>query len=284
MTMESACLHEPLPLPEHTVRRETPDGGQAAVTLYPVFPGIDIHYHDVHAASCPLEPAAPGVLEISHCREGRMEYRLGSRYFYLAPGDLSVARQDVLPTLAAFPTGHYHGITVTVDPGLAPRCLSCFLEDVEVQPAALAEKFCAAGGYFAARSSRRVEHVFSELYQVPEDLRRGYLKVKILELLLFLSALEVPAQPQAAAPGLSRGQVSLARKTADYLLANTEQGDGAGAVPAFRGLRRPDPGQLPGGLWQQSRRLAAPAEDARRGGAAAVHGPDGAGHRRAVRL
>ena len=126
--MESACLHEPLPLPEHTVRRETPDGGQAAVTLYPVFPGIDIRYHDVHAASCPLEPAAPGVLEISHCREGRMEYRLGSRYFYLAPGDLSVARQDVLPTLAAFPTGHYHGITVTVDPGLAPRCLSCFLE------------------------------------------------------------------------------------------------------------------------------------------------------------
>lgn len=170
------------------------------MTLYPVFPGIDIHYHDVHAASCPLEPAAPGVLEISHCREGRMEYRLGSRYFYLAPGDLSVARQDVLPTLAAFPTGHYHGITVTVDPGLAPRCLSCFLEDVEVQPAALAEKFCAAGGYFAARSSRRVEHVFSELYQVPEDLRRGYLKVKILELLLFLSALEVPAQLQAAAP------------------------------------------------------------------------------------
>ena len=83
-----------------------------------------------------------------------------------------------------------------MDPGLAPRCLSCFLEDVEVQPAALAEKFCAAGGYFAARSSRRVEHVFSELYQVPEDLRRGYLKVKILELLLFLSALEVPASPR----------------------------------------------------------------------------------------
>ena len=184
--MTHSCLRDAAPLPERTVRRETPDGGRAAVTLYPVFPGIDIRYHDVHAASCPLEPAAPGVLEISHCRAGRMEYRLGSRYFYL------------------------------------PRCLSCFLEDVEVQPAALAEKFCAAGGYFAARSSWRVEHVFSELYQVPEDLRRGYLKVKILELLLFLSALEVPAQPQAAAPGLSRGQVSLARKTADYLLANTE--------------------------------------------------------------
>ena len=197
---------------------------------------------------------------------------------------LSVARQDVLPTLAAFPTGHYHGITVTVEPGLAPRCLSCFLEDVEVQPAALAEKFCAAGGYFAARSSRRVEHVFSELYQVPEDLRRGYLKVKILELLLFLSALEVPAQPQAAAPGLPGAGVPGQKDGGLSAGQHREQGDGAGAVPAFRGLRRPDPGQLPGGLRPQSRRLAASAEDARCGGAAAVHGPDGAGHRRTVRL
>lgn len=198
--MTHSCLRDAAPLPGRTVRRETPDGGRAAVTLYPVFPGIDIRYHDVHAGSCPMDPAAPGALEISHCREGRMEYRLGDRYFYLAPGDLSVARQDVLPTAATFPTGHYHGVTVTVDPRRAPRCLSCFLEDVEVQPAALAEKFCAAGGYFAARSSRRVEHVFSELYHVPEDLRQGYLKVKVLELLLFLSALEVSPVPQAV-PG-----------------------------------------------------------------------------------
>lgn len=213
-----------------------------------------------------------------------MEYRLGDRYFYLAPGDLSVARQDVLPTAATFPTGHYHGVTVTVDPRRAPRCLSCFLEDVEVQPAALAEKFCAAGGYFAARSSRRVEHVFSELYHVPEDLRQGYLKVKVLELLLFLSALEVSPVPQAV-PGLTRGQVSLARKAADYLLANTESKVTTQDLsPALRGLRRPDQGQLSGGLRPESRRVAAPAEDARRGGAAAVHGPDGAGHRRAVWL
>ena len=194
--------------------------------LLGIGPGPDQGFHlgilpAVLARSCPMDPAAPGALEISHCREGRMEYRLGDRYFYLAPGDLSVARQDVLPTAATFPTGHYHGVTVTVDPGQAPRCLSCFLEDVEVQPAALAEKFCAAGGYFAARSSRRVEHVFSELYHVPEDLRQGYLKVKVLELLLFLSALEVAPVPQAV-PGLTRGQVSLAKKTADYLLANTE--------------------------------------------------------------
>ena len=73
----------------------------------------------------------------------------------------------------------------------------------------------------AARSSRRVEHGFSELYQVPEDLRRGYLKVKILELLLFLSAFPVQAaQPQHSYP---QSQVQLAEQIGAYLLENTER-------------------------------------------------------------
>ena len=60
--------------------------------------------------------------------------------------------------------------------------LSCILSDVEVRPAALMEKLCPGGTVFTARSSRRVKHVFSELYAVPEDIRKGYLKVKLLEL------------------------------------------------------------------------------------------------------
>ena len=59
--MTHSCLRDAAPLPGRTVRRETPDGGRAAVTLYPVFPGIDIRYHDVHAGSCPMDPAAPGA-------------------------------------------------------------------------------------------------------------------------------------------------------------------------------------------------------------------------------
>ena len=107
--MESACLHVPSPLPEHTFRRETPDGGQAAVTLYPVFPGIDIHYHDVHAASCPLEPAAPGVLEISHCREGRMEYAAGENAVaYTGAGDMKLDLRRQHTGVFRFPSSLYH--------------------------------------------------------------------------------------------------------------------------------------------------------------------------------
>ena len=107
--------------------------GDGTMTVYDVFPGVMLSFNDFHMAQYESRyVASRSLFAVDHCREGRMEYRLGSRYFYLAPGDLSVARQDVLPTAATFPTGHYHGVTVTVDPRRAPRCLSCFLEDVEV--------------------------------------------------------------------------------------------------------------------------------------------------------
>ena len=89
-----------------------------------------------------------------------------------------------------------------------------------MRPAALMEKLCPGGAVFAARSSRRVKHVFSELYAVPEDIRKGYLKVKLLELLLFLSTLEPAAQP---VHGCTASQVTLAEQVRACLLAEPDQ-------------------------------------------------------------
>ena len=202
------------------VRHPESADGEAVVTAYPVFPGIEIAYCDIHAHECRLEHT-PGIslMRISHCREGRLEQQMGNEYYFLAPGDLAVSRSDASDEAARFPTGHYHGITVTIDPAQAPECLSCLLSDVNVRPAALMEKFCANGGYFAARSSASVEHIFSELYSVPEEIRKGYFKVKVLELLLFLSALPT----ERRRPAYSGAQVRLASAVSEYLLSATEE-------------------------------------------------------------
>ena len=193
--------------------------GEAAVTRYRVFPGMELDYRDVHARVCrELRDGSGERLEIHHCLEGRVEYRQNGRYFYLSPGDLAVARTSSLPPDSRFPTGHYHGITVTIDPAAAPECLSCILSDVEVRPATLMEKLCPGGTVFTARSSRRVKHVFSELYAVPEDIRKGYLKVKLLELLLFLSTLS-PEDGQTP-HGCTAAQVSLAEQVKACLRQN----------------------------------------------------------------
>ena len=153
---------------ERTVYRLRETDGEVRITSYPVFPGIELAYHDVHAPSYRLaEPGAAGLIEIQHCREGRAEYCCGGEHYFLAPGDLSVVRRAAIEGEVEFPTGHYHGITVTLDPALAPDCLSCILQDVDVRPSVLAEKFFADSECFVSRSSARVEHIFSELYAVP---------------------------------------------------------------------------------------------------------------------
>ena len=204
---------------ERTVYRLRETDGEVRITSYPVFPGIELAYHDVHAPSYRLaEPNAAGLIEIQHCREGRAEYCCGGEHYFLAPGDLSVVRRAAIEGEVEFPTGHYHGITVTLDPALAPDCLSCILQDVDVRPSVLAEKFFADSECFVSRSSARVEHIFSELYAVPAGIRRGYFKVNVLKLLLFLSALDVAHEKH----GYTAAQVRLARTARDALLASTE--------------------------------------------------------------
>lgn len=51
-------------------------------------------------------------------------------------------------------------------------------------------KNCSEKPYSIMRENISIEHIFSELYSVPENIRKGYHKVKVLELLLFLSGLD----------------------------------------------------------------------------------------------
>ena len=167
---QATVLHQDA---EHTVYRLDGTDGEVVQTVYPVFPGIEIAYHDVHATACAMQRTrASGCLEIHHCLEGRIAYPYGGACFFLAPGDLAIVQRSAAAP-AHFPTGHYHGITVSIDPARAPDCLSCFLEDVEVRPSALIEKFCADAACFVTRSSEGVAHIFSELYSVPEGIRKG---------------------------------------------------------------------------------------------------------------
>lgn len=200
-----------------TIYRLTDSTGESLMQVYHVFPGIVLIYDNIHAQSCTL-PSYVGktFFEIRHCREGRMEGSLGDEFYYMEPGDLSVSRPANGPYSFDYPLRHYHGITVIIDVDKAPRCLSCFLDDVNVQPGLLMEKFCSGSSAFIARSKKSIEHIFSELYSVPEGIKKGYLKVKVLELLLFLTSVDVGTD-ELAQRCYSQGQRLLASSVCQYL-------------------------------------------------------------------
>ena len=132
----------------------------------PVFPGIALIHLSAHGKAACLEEAAPvsaDVLEIFHCREGRMELNIGGEYCYVSPGDLLIARARKIASEVCFPLRHYHGLIVRVDVQQTPHCLSCILQDVNVQPQLIAKRFCSRREHFIVRSNPSFEHIFSEM-------------------------------------------------------------------------------------------------------------------------
>ncbi len=146
----------------HTFRNER---GDAVISSYKVFPGIELKVHSVHMDAFFFGDGGEGdFMEIHHCREGRMDQRQENENVYIMPGDLSVTVRKQHFGEYSFPLCHYHGISVCINTNAAPECLSCFLDDVNVRPKELAERLCGKGNCFTIRSQDYIEHIFSELY------------------------------------------------------------------------------------------------------------------------
>lgn len=199
------------------------DKGDAKITVHTVFPGVELIYNSVHTDRFHLGSKTEGhLIEIHHCREGRIEQQLEDEFFYLMPGDLSVSMRSRRAEEYRFPLRHYHGISIVINTEESPKCFSCFLKDVNVQPEQVAKRLCGGGKSFVIRSQDYIGHIFSELYTVPESYKKGYFKIKILELLLVLSGID-PKENGVASLSLSKMQVYLAKKTEAYLSANMGQ-------------------------------------------------------------
>ena len=176
------------------VYRLRDDTGEGVMTCYGVFPGVNLLYHDFHIDQC-MSYFQPGVemFCIDHCREGRIEWEMDNGCcLYMEAGDLQMNSRANHARMFQFPLRHYHGLTVAFCMEEAAAALPGILDGFEVDIAALRDKFCQRETPYIMRAGASIEHVFSELYSVPEMIRVPFFKIKVLELLLFLSALEVP--------------------------------------------------------------------------------------------
>lgn len=193
------------------------------VREYAAFPGIEVMLGAYHACHGRLPHVGEGEgFVIFCCREGRMECTVGDAYCYLSPGDLLICEKKLFFPNVIFPLRHYHGICIAIDTKTAPKCLSCFLKDVAVRPKNIERRFCEGRGFTVARADSAFRHIFSELYDVPDKIREGYLKVKILELMLFLSVYEVPVE-ETEEKTVSPLKVSLAKEAARYLAGRKDE-------------------------------------------------------------
>lgn len=168
------------------------ESGIGEIALYPVFPGIELVYNDMHMAYCNKhQQPASEVLEINYCRQGRCECLFGNhQYGYMAAGDLSLCSLQDNAHQSEFPTAHYHGITVTIDFSMITEEMNHVLKLLAVDLEHI-KNISRMSDFTMIRANPTVEHIFSELYMVPAKIRHGYIRVKVLELLLVLTGLNL---------------------------------------------------------------------------------------------
>lgn len=188
---------------------------------YAVFPGIRLMYTDERRQLCTGgAEGSENRIEINYCREGRMECLFsGGEYLYLSEGDLSIRAGSASCHTASFPLGYYQGISIVIDMVKAPRCLSCVLEDVYIDFEKLLRALGNRGNLLVLRKVPRFEHIFSELYSVPDHIRCGYFKIKVLEILYFLCGIDLDRKGTAKKrfPG---SQVDAVKALKEYMDAH----------------------------------------------------------------
>ena len=204
----------------------TNETGDAKITVYCIFPGVEVAFVSVHMDHFDFEETEKELddryVGFHYCREGRIEQEVNGEFFYLMPGDCSVVIRDKHYKKFSLPMKHYHGIGIGIDTNIAEEHFSEFLKNDRITPAQIAKRICGERHSAILRSVPFIGKLFEDCYSVSEEQRLDYLKIKLLELLYVLhnaAVNEVPFEETT----VPRSQVALVKQIASYISENINE-------------------------------------------------------------
>lgn len=176
-----------------TVYRINYPDGCGRMTAFSVFSGAELIFDDFSTTNCYCgDQQSKDIMEINYCREGRSECELQNGFYrYLGQGDLSVNNLNNHAKRMGFPLRHYKGVTVMIHMDKLCDACSGIFPGVPVNIRNLCAKLCPGDECFIMRVRDPVEHMFSDLYNIPLSIQQSFFRLKILELLLYLSAIDI---------------------------------------------------------------------------------------------
>ncbi|SFD32492.1 helix-turn-helix domain-containing protein [Clostridium uliginosum] len=165
--------------------------GSGIMTSYNILDGIELVYNDIHMESASIDLNPPeGIFEINHCREGRIECEFkNGEFLYMSKDDFSINRKNGTCHQSYFPLSHYHGISICLEIDKAQKEIDKYLPHSCIDLKKLCNRLCKNSSFMIMKANESIGHIFAELYSVPERIKLEYFKIKILEIVLFLSTI-----------------------------------------------------------------------------------------------
>ena len=197
---------------------------EVSQTLIPLYPGIELCYLTFSTDSFSVRhKAISHIIQINYCKSGQLmwEMKNGNR-IYLNSGDFSLhTMKACTDSVLTFPNNMYQGLSIYIDLPKASGNPPDLLENSNIFETVLPKKFCQNDSPAFFAGNEQTESIFSAFYDQPETLTLPYQKIKVLELLLYLTKMEFTPQNK-----LVEYQFELTetiRKIHDQLLQHMEQ-------------------------------------------------------------
>ncbi len=189
-----------------------------------LYPGIELSYLTLTSDIFSIQhPALDHVLEINYCRNGRIGWEMGNgNSVYLGQKDFSL---HTLKTCAnssiSLPNGTYEGLTVRIDLNTLTENPPDILVGTEITGDYLYDKFCKETSVTSFAGNEQSERIFLGFYNKAENLSLSYQKIKVLELILYLSELSVDIKNRLTE--YQSEQIEIIREIHEQLTKHMEQ-------------------------------------------------------------
>ncbi|MDO4616043.1 MAG: AraC family transcriptional regulator [Lachnospiraceae bacterium] len=176
--------------PPHADKMRMGTDGKGLVVSTELFPGIELSLQQYHANRVVLRhDSVPGVVEIHHCRSGRCGLNLADAHsLFLGEGDVFIQTLDqAVDSEMTLPLGYYEGINIQINLEHLNRKPPEILKGAGLDQESMMAALCPHGRPVLLPPEHDIEHIFKDFYDMPEQLRLPYYRIKTLELLLYLS-------------------------------------------------------------------------------------------------
>ena len=195
--------------------------GYGLMEIYHVLSGIDLCYNEFNAEDCNQLKTSnnyKNYIIINHCHKGRFETFFKGKYIFLSEGDL-IFSSGATEYTHNFTLGFYKGLQIIINIEKAQESIDKVIGANTIDLKKLSENIKNNGSFAVIRSSKEVEHVISELYDVEENIKRAYYKLKVIELLLFLKNNEIQSLNDVF-PNLKEENIEKIKQIRKYLMEN----------------------------------------------------------------
>ncbi|MDR5587355.1 MULTISPECIES: AraC family transcriptional regulator [Clostridium] len=163
--------------------------GEGTMQSFKVMPGIELIYNDLKLKN-PIKNmmnVETNCVEITYCLKGQVEIKFGNeKYAYMADGDISLFGYQTKAISCDFSLKHFVGIRVMIYIDEFLQNLNIMLGTNEFKGDTFFKNVFCSDRCIITHGNQSIHHIFKELYVLPDEYKNYLMKIKVVELILYL--------------------------------------------------------------------------------------------------